>query len=392
MKTTDMLVRSVLLFFVAALAVTSASAASLIGKVTEVHEGDLVTIMSLNKPVRIKLMGADAPDIDQPHFDTARQHLSDLVLNKLVVVEYSGLVQSRYILGKMFVGEQDIGAQMIRDGVAWYDASGATRLTAQERETYEVIEKLARSERRGLWQEASPMAPWAYRDSLALKAKMAVIPEPEAKKESPKPPSSLTNDDLMLAVGGRGGSVRALDLAGEDSADWKTLSPSGYSFSIRVPATAMERGVTLPASIGKDIEYNVALGNYNRTTYMVAWGRGPQNGRSASSLLDEIAGGFTNRMNEGLTQTGAKVSFNVLRDKDLAAAGMNGAEYRLSTGQHSGILRVFTKGNKSELRILMVGAINVQEGDPQVSAFFRSLDVTKVEATAKKKVEGEEAP
>jgi endonuclease YncB( thermonuclease family) len=394
MKTTDALVRSLLLFFVAALAATSASAASLIGKVTEVHEGDLVTIMSLNKPVRIKLMGVDAPDADQPHFETARQHLSDLAYGKMVLVEYSGLVQSRYILGKMFVDQQDIGAQMIRDGVAWYDASGATRLTQQEREMYEAIEKLARGEHRGLWQDPSPTSPWAFRENLALKAKMAAPPPPKVKEDSaPKPPPSLTNDDLMLAVGGRGGSIRALDLVGEDSSDWKTLSPEGYSFKVRVPATSMERGIEMPSGTDKNIDYNVAIGNLNGTTYLVAYGRGPLLGRSPSGLLDELAGGFTNRMNEGLMHSGAKVSFNVVKDKDVALAGMTGMEYRLTTGQHKGILRVFTKANKGELRILMLGAINVQESDPQVGAFFRSLEFTKPKVeVAKKKVEGEETP
>ena len=68
-------------------------------------------------------MGIDAPEKDQAYAEEARQHLSDLILNKVVVVEYTGLGDNALIVGKVFLKETDVGAQMIRDGVAWYDRS-----------------------------------------------------------------------------------------------------------------------------------------------------------------------------------------------------------------------------------------------------------------------------
>ena len=37
-------------------------AASLFGKVIEVNSGDVITISNLNRPVRVRLLGVDAPE------------------------------------------------------------------------------------------------------------------------------------------------------------------------------------------------------------------------------------------------------------------------------------------------------------------------------------------
>ena len=61
-------------------------AASLSGKVIEVNSGDVITVFNLNRPVRVKLLGVDAPEMDQAFGDVARKHLSDLVNDKSVSV------------------------------------------------------------------------------------------------------------------------------------------------------------------------------------------------------------------------------------------------------------------------------------------------------------------
>lgn len=99
----------------------SATAGTLFGTVTEIHDGDTITIICLKRPLQVHLMGIVAPEKEQAYADVARQHLSDLILNKQVVVEYSGLGDKALIVGRVFLKETDVGAQMIRDGVAWYD-------------------------------------------------------------------------------------------------------------------------------------------------------------------------------------------------------------------------------------------------------------------------------
>ena len=84
------LVRFVLSCVLVAVACVTVEAASLYGKVIEVNSGDVITIFNLNRPVRIKLLGVDAPEMNQAFGDVAKKHLSDLVFDKPVLVYYAG--------------------------------------------------------------------------------------------------------------------------------------------------------------------------------------------------------------------------------------------------------------------------------------------------------------
>jgi micrococcal nuclease len=150
------------------LACGSASAGSLFGTVVEIDDGDTITILCLKRPLKIRLMAIDAPDKEQPHAEVARQHLSDLILNQVVVVEYSALGDNTLIVGRVFLKEMNVGAQMIRDGVAWYDRNYDAMLTEKESEVYGASELAARAERRGLWQDKNPVPPWEFREARRL--------------------------------------------------------------------------------------------------------------------------------------------------------------------------------------------------------------------------------
>src|SRR5467141_2722170 len=102
---------------------TRGSAFTLQGKVVEDLDGERITVLSLNRPVKIKLTCISAPATNQPYADIARQHLSDLILGKYVVVRYTGLGSDGYIMGRILLEEVDVGAQMLRDGVGWYYAA-----------------------------------------------------------------------------------------------------------------------------------------------------------------------------------------------------------------------------------------------------------------------------
>src|ERR1043166_6309306 len=112
---------TLLVLAVYACACVYAQATSFVGKVIEINDGDEITIFNMNRPVRIRLIGMDAPERNQPFGDIARQHLSDLVYGKQVLVEYSGIGEHSSLIGRVLLNDVDISAQMIRDGVAWFD-------------------------------------------------------------------------------------------------------------------------------------------------------------------------------------------------------------------------------------------------------------------------------
>src|SRR5690242_18519345 len=107
----------------------AAKASSIYGKVVEVNSGDVITISNLNRPVRVKLLGVDAPEMNQAFGDVAKKHLSDLVSEKSVLVEYAGIASDHSLIGRVLLNDTDIGAQMIRDGVAWFDPGNVDQLS-----------------------------------------------------------------------------------------------------------------------------------------------------------------------------------------------------------------------------------------------------------------------
>src|SRR5215211_6400181 len=137
-------------------------ASSLFGKVIDVSSGDVITVFNLNRPVRVKLLGVDAPEMDQAFGDVAKKHLADLVYDKSVLVEYAGIAGDHSLNGRVLLEGADVCAQMIRDGAAWVDPSTEHRLSATDREVYAQSEVAARNERRGLWQQEDPIAPWEF--------------------------------------------------------------------------------------------------------------------------------------------------------------------------------------------------------------------------------------
>ena len=179
---------------------TEVKAASMFGKVIDVSSGDVITIYNLNRPVRVKLLGIDAPELDQAFGEVAKKHLSDLVHDKSVVVEYSGIAADGSVAGRVLLNDADIGAQMIRDGVAWFDPNNLSRLSATDREVYQQSEQAARSERRGLWQAENPTAPWEFVKARVLRtnsrASLNAI-APARKAGGDRRYAELTNLTLM---------------------------------------------------------------------------------------------------------------------------------------------------------------------------------------------------
>jgi len=191
----------VLAFLLLILSAVNAGAATIFGRVIEVNDGDVITVFNLNRPVRIKLLAVDAPESDQVFGDVAKKHLGELVYDKTVLVEYWGIAPDGSLVGRVTLNGADIGAQMIRDGAAWFDASNQDRLSAADREVYQQSEQAARSEKRGLWQTENPIAPWEFvraktlrRDPVA--SLNSVTPAARAPRQSVP---ELTNLTLITA-------------------------------------------------------------------------------------------------------------------------------------------------------------------------------------------------
>src|SRR6266567_3134938 len=176
-----------------------ATAVTLQAKVTEVRSGNTLIVSNINRPISVRLKAVIPPEVGQPFNDVAREHLRALVLDKTVTIEYSHLADS-YLEAKVFLNNVDIGSQMLRDGVAWYDHALDYELTQSDRDLYAQCENAARAEKRGLWQDQSPVAPWEYRRLQA--AQLARISGSTSLRQTAKSrtKSGLSSEDLFSGM------------------------------------------------------------------------------------------------------------------------------------------------------------------------------------------------
>lgn len=136
------------------------------GKVVGIQDGDTITLLDAsNGSFRIRLLGIDAPEKNQPFGKVAKQVLSDRVFGQRIQVATRGRDRYGRTLGKLLLQGKDINLEMLRQGLVWFYAHYAGTQFPGDAARYAEAEAKARKERTGLWAYPDPMAPWAWRKS-----------------------------------------------------------------------------------------------------------------------------------------------------------------------------------------------------------------------------------
>ena len=175
------MVRALMFGLIAVVWPLMVSAVEYSGRVVGISDGDTLTLLvpdgSSYKQVKIRLAEIDTPESKQPYGTRARQALSDLVFNKQarVVVETT----DRYgrTVGRVYVDNVDVNAEMVKQGAAW-----VYRQYAKDQSLL-ALEQQAKAAKRGLWAlpEAQRMPPWEWRHGGSAKA----APAPTAPTAAP---------------------------------------------------------------------------------------------------------------------------------------------------------------------------------------------------------------
>lgn len=142
----------------------SVSAETISGRVVGISDGDTVTVLdSTNTQYKIRLSGIDAPEKKQAFGNVAKKTLSDLIYDKQVDVSYSKLDRYQRVVGKILLGSQDVNLEMIKAGMAWHYKKYQKEQPFEDRLNYLQAEVAAKEQKRGLWADAEPIAPWDFR-------------------------------------------------------------------------------------------------------------------------------------------------------------------------------------------------------------------------------------
>ena len=134
---------------------------SFIAKIIRILDGDTVEILYEKLTIKVRLEHIDAPEKrgKQPYGNAAKKALSDLCFGQTVTISSTGEFD-RYgrLIGEIFNDQGlNVNKEMVHLGMAWHFKKYSDDMN------YDVLEKEARSSKRGLWQEPNAIAPWDFR-------------------------------------------------------------------------------------------------------------------------------------------------------------------------------------------------------------------------------------
>ena len=146
------------LVFALVAACPALSWADFTARVVTVHEGDRLTIHHDGRSETIYLRDIDCPELKQSYGKQAKHATAAFVGNREIVVQ--GLTrdkQGRTSAEVLLPNGQNVGRELVKEGLAWWQSSGSGDRRLGE------LEELARAERKGLWSEPNPVPPWKWK-------------------------------------------------------------------------------------------------------------------------------------------------------------------------------------------------------------------------------------
>jgi endonuclease YncB( thermonuclease family) len=134
------------------------------GEVVVVSDGDTITVLTTDfERIKVRFYGVDSPEKGQPYGDQAKNFLNGVLYGKTVEVEVKDIDRySRYV-GLVKLNGEMVNKLMVEAGYAWtYPYYCKDKSVCQ---VFKSSEDKARREKKGLWEDPSPVAPWEWRRS-----------------------------------------------------------------------------------------------------------------------------------------------------------------------------------------------------------------------------------
>ncbi|HSS30829.1 MAG TPA: thermonuclease family protein [Nitrospiraceae bacterium] len=132
--------------------------ADFLARVVTIHEGDRLTIRHDGRNETIYIKDIDCPELKQAYGKQAKHAISAYVGSRDVMVR--ALKRGRNGLGTAEILLQDgrnVGHELLKEGLAW------ARPERGQDQSLEDMEQLAKAERKGLWSDPNPVAPWKWK-------------------------------------------------------------------------------------------------------------------------------------------------------------------------------------------------------------------------------------
>ncbi len=132
---------------------------TLTGKVVGIMDGDTVKLLTADSTlVKVRLANIDCPEKKQPYSAKAKEFTSDAVFGKTVTISILKKDRyKRYISNVIYNDSLSLCHELVKAGLAWHFVKYSNDYDLQQ------LEDKARKNKRGLWQDPDPIAPWNWR-------------------------------------------------------------------------------------------------------------------------------------------------------------------------------------------------------------------------------------
>ena len=162
-----------LCLFVFSAQASSHLADSLEGRVIKITDGNTLTVMlPENAQLKVQLAGIDAPEKNQPHYQIAKQALSDKVFIEDVRVEIVSWEKSNLAIANIVLNGEYVNSWMVAEGHAW--------ASPQDSDDSELadIQASAKAGMRGIWalSDTERVPPWEWRQGKRIGTRQGAVP------------------------------------------------------------------------------------------------------------------------------------------------------------------------------------------------------------------------
>lgn len=122
-----------------------------------ISDGDTLTVLMDQKPVKVRLSDIDAPEKRQGYGERAKQVLSDLCFEKDATLDIRTTDRYGRIVARVTCAGIDVNHALVERGFAWHYVRYSRDVALA------ITEAHAKAAKRGLWADPAPIPPWDFR-------------------------------------------------------------------------------------------------------------------------------------------------------------------------------------------------------------------------------------